>query len=313
MGFRSSILAGTRLIRQAIQSPNFTAGVSGWSVNKDGSAEFNDVTIRNGEIISGEQLFYNGTPGVATLIASVAAAGGTDQYGNAFGAGICTYDQINGLFCQLNQGVILIGSYNHSTGLDTAEAAGLNAITGGTLKLESSAGVTQAAAMMVLNAGQQNQGSGSGLNPFVRLTDDGGTSAVDMGLSGAMVKADLFGAFTTWQAPSYAANFAAASTSGTYQALQYRFDAEDNDHFDGAFHTTASVASGTTIFTLPAAYRPKVARNIPLASDVGGTPATGSYILQINSNGPVKLLASAATATVQNFYVSGKFPLGNLS
>lgn len=44
--FSNSILAGTTLVRDAIRSPNYVAGTSGWSVNKNGSAEFNDVVVR---------------------------------------------------------------------------------------------------------------------------------------------------------------------------------------------------------------------------------------------------------------------------
>lgn len=46
MPFKNSLLAGTALIRSAINSPNYVPGVSGWSINKDGSAEFFDVDIR---------------------------------------------------------------------------------------------------------------------------------------------------------------------------------------------------------------------------------------------------------------------------
>lgn len=46
-GFTDSIVAGIgSLIRTFIKSPNFVTGVSGWSINKDGSAEFNNVTVR---------------------------------------------------------------------------------------------------------------------------------------------------------------------------------------------------------------------------------------------------------------------------
>lgn len=57
LAFTNSIVAGTKLVRQSIQSPNFVTGVSGWSINKDGSAEFLDLEIR-GEFSTGP----NGTP-----------------------------------------------------------------------------------------------------------------------------------------------------------------------------------------------------------------------------------------------------------
>lgn len=46
IGFQSSILAGTVLVRSAIQSPNYVTGVSGWAIFQDGTVEFNDGTFR---------------------------------------------------------------------------------------------------------------------------------------------------------------------------------------------------------------------------------------------------------------------------
>lgn len=47
MPFRNSIVGGMgKLIRQMIQSPNYVAGSAGWSINRDGSAEFNNATVR---------------------------------------------------------------------------------------------------------------------------------------------------------------------------------------------------------------------------------------------------------------------------
>lgn len=53
MPFENSITGGQgALIRPAIKSPNFVAGSTGWTINRDGSAEFNDVTVR-GTIVAG--------------------------------------------------------------------------------------------------------------------------------------------------------------------------------------------------------------------------------------------------------------------
>lgn len=52
-GFGNSVVAGTNLVREAINSPNYVAGSAGWSVNKNGSAEFNNVTVRGDfEVVS---------------------------------------------------------------------------------------------------------------------------------------------------------------------------------------------------------------------------------------------------------------------
>lgn len=48
MPFRNQVVAGTSLVRDSIHSPNYVAGTSGWTINKDGSAEFNNVTVRGG-------------------------------------------------------------------------------------------------------------------------------------------------------------------------------------------------------------------------------------------------------------------------
>jgi len=46
-GFANSVVGGMgKLIRESIHSPNYVPGVSGWTINKDGSAEFSDVAIR---------------------------------------------------------------------------------------------------------------------------------------------------------------------------------------------------------------------------------------------------------------------------
>lgn len=47
MAFSNPIIgSGDTLVRQAIQSENYVAGVSGWRITRDGDAEFNNVTVR---------------------------------------------------------------------------------------------------------------------------------------------------------------------------------------------------------------------------------------------------------------------------
>lgn len=88
MQFIDELAAGVVLIRPALQSPEYEAGASGWAVKVDGSAEFNDVTIRGGTVVSGTALYYDGTPAAGNLFLSIAAAAGTDEYGNAYGPGL---------------------------------------------------------------------------------------------------------------------------------------------------------------------------------------------------------------------------------
>lgn len=91
------VVGSTVLRRPAIQSPNYVATVSGWTINADGSAEFNNLTIRgtfNGTdfIMNSSGLFiYSGTPALGNLLISLAPAAGTDSFGNAYEQGIASY------------------------------------------------------------------------------------------------------------------------------------------------------------------------------------------------------------------------------
>ncbi|MFJ3812584.1 hypothetical protein ACIPWE_40275 [Streptomyces sp. NPDC090073] len=60
-------------------------------MNQDGSAEFNNVTIRGGQVVGGTALYYNGTPAAGNLIMSISASAGTDPYGNSYVAGVGVY------------------------------------------------------------------------------------------------------------------------------------------------------------------------------------------------------------------------------
>lgn len=97
-GFANSIIGGaTKLIRAAIRSPNYVPATTGWTINKDGSAEFNSLTLRGTfdgtsfVINNSGAFFYSGTPALGNLIASIAPVSGTDSLGNHYVAGITTY------------------------------------------------------------------------------------------------------------------------------------------------------------------------------------------------------------------------------
>src|SRR5215475_711890 len=97
-GFNNSIVGGVgNLIRTFIRSPNYVTGVSGWTINKDGSAEFNNLTIRGTfqgtlfVINNNGAFFYFPTEAAGNLIASIASSNGTDPFGNAYKVGIASY------------------------------------------------------------------------------------------------------------------------------------------------------------------------------------------------------------------------------
>jgi hypothetical protein len=87
------------LRRASIQSPNFVTNSAGWTINQDGSAEFNNIKIRNGQIVSGVALYYSAAPAFGNLVASISAAAGfgTDSFGNVYIGGIAAYLSSGGL------------------------------------------------------------------------------------------------------------------------------------------------------------------------------------------------------------------------
>lgn len=99
VGFADDIVGGGgALIRAIVKSPNFNlATKTGWAILKNGDAYFFNVTASgiiaaNSVVVSGagDGVFvYDGAPELDSLIVAVAAAPGTDQYGNSYsGPGI---------------------------------------------------------------------------------------------------------------------------------------------------------------------------------------------------------------------------------
>jgi hypothetical protein len=101
----------SKLIRIAIQSPNYVLGLTGWSINKDGSAEFNNLTIRGtffgiNFILSSLGLFlYSSAPALGNLIASISNAA-ADSFGNPVQPVIATYSLSDGSYVALSPGGI---------------------------------------------------------------------------------------------------------------------------------------------------------------------------------------------------------------
>lgn len=88
-GFDNPIVAGLQLLIDAIQSPNYVAGVSGWTINKDGTVEFNNGLFR-GTITNGGMFIYGpGAPALGNLLLSISPTAGNDSFGNSYNQGLC--------------------------------------------------------------------------------------------------------------------------------------------------------------------------------------------------------------------------------
>lgn len=102
-GFSNPITGGQGALDiPQIKSPNYVAGVSGWIISRDGSAEFNNLTIRgvfrgtNFLINSNGAFFYSGVPALGNLIASITSVAGVDPFGNFVRAGITSAENVFG-------------------------------------------------------------------------------------------------------------------------------------------------------------------------------------------------------------------------
>lgn len=79
-GFTHAIAGGNgKLVVKAFLSPNYVPGTSGWAVLKDGSAEFNDVTVRNGVIVGGT-ININSPPFELTMAGGFIQLGHTGEF-----------------------------------------------------------------------------------------------------------------------------------------------------------------------------------------------------------------------------------------
>lgn len=339
MQFQDDVAAGVVLVRPAIQSPDYLTGVSGWAIKIDGSAEFNDVVIRGGTTLSGISLYYDGTPALGNLVASIAAAAGTDDFGNAYAAGITTYSSSPG--ATINQ------FENQSTWNDTVNGSGIQiTVAGGSVLMEfepnTVAGVTWDHG--AIGAGLANRLGTNTPTTFVsspKNTTFGGTAAsislygypqtsIDVS-SEAIIDAArtwvtsstawITGAWTkqseTWHNPTFAGTWATTGTlngNSTFQGMQYRKDAEDNVWISGGAVSSGAVG---TIFTLPAGYFHTTRRHlIPcwIFDSSAGTVSAG--FAQVTETGAVNIAASLTGVTIatgDQVYINGKFPLGNIT
>jgi hypothetical protein len=337
MTFRNPILGagGSTLLRPAIQSPNYIHGVSGWSINRVGDAEFNDLTIRGtymgqNYVIGGDGVFfYNGTPAAGNLTGSWAPAAGTDPYGNAYPEGLQIDSAFGSILLSAVDGVLQsIGSSGRQVVMgDGSLQWSVPGSTGnGTLDI----GATLRD--MVWNSGELGAGDRSGKlgvttstgTPTAGATDTFPRAATFSGLvpahhyvSGAMVKSDLAGnTAETWQtSPAYTANWSASTTfngATGWSGVQFRRDAEDNLVIIGAFKSGATVG-GASVLQVPVGYRPSKPWPVVVVRNNAGTITTGMG--QISTAGNLNLQAGSGVPPVAGgeYFVTGTVPLGNIA
>lgn len=319
MGWGDPVVGGVALRRAAIQSPNYVAGSAGWTINQDGSVEFNNGTFRgtvtagtfqgtNFIINSSGEFFYSSTPAAGNLVASISNNPGTDAFGNAYPAGYTTYDRLNNLFVNAQSGVISLGQIVAGAA-NTTNAAH---VLGGAGELSLSSVVTAGlpdACDLVLFSGSASQPTGAA-GPTVQLLDAAGSSAADFTTSGSVYKTNNTGVAYSWQTPSM-------STGYTNLSLRYKLDAEDNLVIDGGLSQTTGVAgagSAQVITALIAPYKSTRQSRIPMSWTSSTGVLKGSGMLVVQTTGEWDVQWPATTANGDRFYCTyAKAPLGNLA
>lgn len=329
-GFSSPVLGGGgALIRPNAHSPNYVPGTSGWTINKDGSAEFSNLTLRGtfdgtDFVVNSAGIFvYSGTPAAQNLIASIAANAGTDAFGNGYIPGVVTYrllppfGQVS--FIQLVDDNILIGSVNAGV-FDIPGAASFTSENGNNASvfsgLSSDVTKTDEGALQVF-CGIPFAVTGAANAPYVQALDDLSQSPVDQYISGSVLPIDNLGTRYAWQAPSYNTNWATSATfngSSGNQGLHFRKSTQDDVRFEGMFKAGA-VAPGAVLANLPAPYRPiGTNRWITAFRNNGGviTP----FAIQWTTGGNLNIVTTfgGGIAINNEYYIPPQdIPLGNIT
>jgi len=320
MGFENPIVGGTALRIPAIQSPNYNPGVAGWIIRIDGSAEFNNLTIRgtfngNNFVLNSSGLFiYSGTPANGNLVASIAPAAGTDSFGNTYLEGIATYS--GGSFAALDAGNLFLGLV--ADGYPTAGLVGLSGSDAVFASSPTSAGHPNAATWELVDGDVTTTPQSAAGYPHLDVGASG--SGITGWIDGAWVHSSISGGTSTaetWHNPSYNANWSGTTTFGTIsgglRTLQYRFDAEDNLWLNGCF--TAAAGAGSSVFQLPSSpnYRPVTNGAIPVAFiSSGGTAGNAWMYVSAAGNLNINSQLGSAVTTGTVYYVNGKIPLGKV-
>jgi hypothetical protein len=289
-GWGNPFIGGTVLRIPAEQSPNFQTGVSGWALFSDGSAEFNNLDIRGTFlgtdyiINSAGAFFYGGPPGPTTLVMTISAFGGTDQYGTQYGPGFYFTDN-DGAYASLAASagrpsfVFQAGGLLHSTLASFLLAQAVGAGTAAEIQLA------------VLSSGKSG-GDDAALQLFGEAADAslparavlefGG--AVALVATGTQISVDVPVFADSWHNVALDAGWTSTVTP------QYRLLPDGNVQVRGqATHAGVTVLTSINSGTpLGAAYQPGAVRvyRPPTAGDAAGTVAvTAGGVLQMRASG----------------------------
>lgn len=285
----------------AMQSPNYSAGSTGWAIKGDGSAEFNMVVIRGATQQQSTVLIYNGAPANGNLILSIAPVGGTDAFGNSYPQGLAGFGNLGTINSVgvLNTRYITIQSSNTNQTIDLSPD--LNTWNSGSIQTQTGNGhLTITAPQLKLDGG-----NGIVIDMAPASPAGGGNALLDVTADIIRVHSPVSASqpgspatTETWHGLPYAAQW----TDAGVQAGQYKLNPDGGVSLRGRARFTSNGTTGlgnpTTLCTLPApspnAYR-------PLATQGWGVPVYQSPVIATNR---VPSVVIDATGVVKIFNVT---------
>lgn len=306
MGFSNPIIGGGgSLVYPSIHSPNFVHNISGWTIKKDGSAEFNNLSIRgtfngNNFILNSTGFFlYRGTPALGNLAGSFVPANitGTDQFGNTFLGGETTYVGISGA---------VTGTIAQST-VDATTTFYYSTSTNGS-------GSYRATGQIVCEPSGSN--TGPNIMLFSVFDNTGSSTAASFELQGtpslggmAIGNGALISTQGTQANPTKITtdNFTGLTlTNPTHWTqvvnLAIILDPDNTVTMVGELNNANLVAAGEQLTSIPAGLRPT--SNARLSANFNtGTATVGAVLIAISSGGTVTTFPAIPAGSTLNIEV----------
>lgn len=300
MSFSNPIVGGVVLIRPAIQSPDFEAGVQGWSINRDGTAEFTGITIvsaaTNGQVKveNGQVELYN-TSGALVGVYNPEYT----KWINDANEGMIWVQQNGGIgtggwpeidFFTANSP----GAYNFAAWFAAVPDANGNPQIGinGTQWTSGSMGVRDRIFMQ----------SGSMQLAIINTATQAELNSFHIGVSNSTSLLPIIGS-DTWH--DMTMENGCTMLLGAYSRCQYRLMLDGTVRLRGVIHCPAGIGSGTWIAaTSGAPYAPPASKYISVAADATPTLVGNARII-IDTNGNIELYGYGPTAPAVDITFDG--------
>ena len=226
------------------------------------------------------------------LIVTLAPTNETDDQGNHIFQGVASYDPVTTMtFVQLVTGEVAFNFTDQANG------------NGGGIQLVNPHASLSTSPRMNIQGPVTNAVSDTGQIIISGLSADGtGPSAIlfknvsnnelPLLLNGTMVYSTAGGTPETWHDVSFGANW--SNNGGAFRSVRYRRTPDGRVAFVGMAKFTGTTTAPSTVFTLPAGYRP-VGGSVNLVVGQQGNPVV-PYALDIDTSGVVT--ATQFTGTI---------------